>query len=258
MKRSTLIPSLILGCALIGAPVSLRAQEHGAPQHAEAPKAEGHEAPAGEGQGATSGEEAGAGAAHGGPENGGPEHGGPEDGGAEHGGHHGPAAKLFGVEFGTFGAWALKVINFSIFGGILFFLLKGMLAAAFKARAEELVAALERAKKDKAEGEAQIRDLEAKMAGLQGELDGILSKADADAQAEKQRILEAAHAEAQAILAQTQAEIAHQQRLAEQELRALVADLAVEGAARRIEAQMQGATAAQAMDRAIQQVGGVR
>ena len=116
-------------------------------------------------------------------------------------------------------------------------------------------ALLAQAEKDKAEGEAQMKEMEAKMAGLEGELAGILAKAETDAEAEKQRVLEAARAEATQILAQAQAEIGFQKRQAELELRALVAELAVEGAAKRLESRMQGPDAAKALDRAIQQIG---
>jgi F-type H+-transporting ATPase subunit b len=92
------------------------------------------------------------------------------------------------------------------------------------------------------------------MAGLEGELEGILSKADADAAAEKERILAAARAEAEAILAQAKSEIEFQRRLAEQELRALVAELAVEGATRRLQARLEGPGAAVLVDRAIDQI----
>ena len=167
--------------------------------------------------------------------------------------------KLFGAAGGpsidSLAQFGLKALNFAIFAGILVFALKGPASAAFRARAEELRAALSQAEKDKAEGEAQILALEAKMAGLQGELDSVLSKADADAQAEKTRIIEAARQEAESIMAQAQAEIGHQQRQAEQELRALVTQLAVEGATQRIQVAMQTSAATQVMDRAIHQIG---
>ena len=71
-------------------------------------------------------------------------------------------------------------------------------------------------------------------------------------------MLEAARAEALLILAQAQAEIGFQKRQAEQDLRALVAELTVEGAAKRLEAKLQGPEAGKALDRAIQQIGGVQ
>lgn len=244
---------LSLALLLSLSPLGLVAQAHDA--HA-APAAEkhdapaGHEAPAAEGHG-TSTTHGDATAAHGGAH-----------GEAQGGAHHGPAMKLFGKEYGNGGAFLVQLLNFAIYGAGLFFLLKGALSAMFKSRKEELETLLAQAERDKAEGEAQMKEMEAKMAGLEGELAGILAKADTDAEAEKQRVLEAAKAEATQILAQAQAEIGFQKRQAEQELRALVAELTVEGAAKRLEAKLQGPesgkAAAGVIDRAIQQIGGAQ
>lgn len=236
----TILTRLSLAAALVLSPLVLAAQSHdshGTPATAESAhqaQPAGHEAPAAHGEAPGAPAEA---------------HGGA---------HHGPAMKLFGREYGKGGAFLVQLLNFAVYGAGLFFLLKGALSAMFKSRKEELEALLAQAAKDKAEGEAQMREMEGKMAGLEGELAGILSKAEADAGIEKERVLEAAKAEAAQILAQAQAEIGIQKRQAEQELRALVAELAIEGAARRLEARMQGADAAKAMDRAIQQIGGVQ
>ncbi|MFN7957990.1 MAG: ATP synthase F0 subunit B [Holophagaceae bacterium] len=223
------------------APVAAEKQETPAPGHEAQPA--GHEAPQPAGHEAS--------AAHAAP---GEAHGTEAHGGA----HHKPPMVLFGKEYGNGGAFLVQLLNFAIYGAGLFFILKGALSAMFKNRKEELETLLAQAERDKAEGEAQMKEMEAKMAGLEGELAGILSKAEADAEAEKQRVLEAAKAEAAVILAQAQSEIGYQKRQAEQELRALVAELAVEGAAKRLEAKMQGPDAAQALDRAIQQIGGVK
>jgi F-type H+-transporting ATPase subunit b len=180
------------------------------------------------------------------------------EGHEETGAHHGPAIKLFGVTLNEMGKFAVQVANFAIFFAILFFILKSALASAFKARARELEEQLNQAAKDKAEGEAQLKELEARMAGMQSELEGIMAKAESDAEIEKQRVLDAAKTEAAQILAQTQAEIEFQKRLAEKELRALVAELAIEGATKRLEVRVQGATAERVLDRAIQEVGGAK
>jgi F-type H+-transporting ATPase subunit b len=84
-----------------------------------------------------------------------------------------------------------------------------------------------------------------------------MDKAEADAETEKQRILEAARAEAGQIVAQARAEIEHHRRQAEAELRELVSRLAVEGAEKRIVQQLSGDSASKVMDRAIRRVGGV-
>lgn len=177
---------------------------------------------------------------------------------AEEGGHHGAPVELFGIELSALGKFAVQVVNFAIFFAILFFVMKGALSSAFKARAKELEEQLSQAEKDKAEGEAQLRELEAKMAGMQAELAGIMAKAEADAESEKQRILDTAKAEAAQILTQAQAEIDFQKRLAEKELRAVVAELALEGARKRLETQVQGSIAEQVLDRAIREIGGAK
>jgi F-type H+-transporting ATPase subunit b len=240
---------LSLAAVLALGPLGLAAQTH---ETHPAPAAEKHEAP-------VAGHAAPPAEGHA-PEAHGTEAAGHEAAGheAKGGAHHGPAMKLFGKEYGNGGAFLVQLLNFAIYGAALFFLLKGALFAMFKSRKEELETLLAQAEKDKAEGEAQMREMEAKMAGLEGELAGILAKAETDAEAEKQRVLEAAKAEATQILAQAQAEIGFQKRQAEQELRALVAELAVEGAAKRLETKLQGPDAAQAIDRAIQQIGGVQ
>jgi F-type H+-transporting ATPase subunit b len=249
----TKLTRLSLAALLSCCPLALSAQAHdthpapAAEQH-EAPAA-GHEAKAEGPESKTEGHE---------PAPHGEAHGTEAHGGA----HHGPAMKLFGREYGNGGAFLVQLLNFAIWGAGLFFLLKGALSAMFKSRKEELETLLAQAERDKAEGEAQMKEMEAKMAGLEGELAGILAKAETDAEAEKQRVLEAARAEATVILAQAQTEIGHQKRQAEQELRALVAELAVEGAGKRLAAKLQGPEATKAagtvMDRAIQQIGGAQ
>jgi F-type H+-transporting ATPase subunit b len=171
--------------------------------------------------------------------------------------HH-PVVKLFGHAMGPGAQFGVQVFNFALFAGLLFFLLKGALSSAFKARTRDLEDKLSQAERDKAEAAAQVQALEARMAGLHQELEGIMAKAAADAEAEKSLILESARAEAEQILAQTGAEIDSRRRQAEAELRALVADLALAGAARRLEAVLQGETAAQVLDQAIEQVGGAQ
>jgi F-type H+-transporting ATPase subunit b len=262
----TKLTRLSLAALLSFSPLALVAQ-----YDPPAPPAEKREAPAAGHEAKPAGHEAQPSEGHAAPEAGheapGHEASGheaePGHGEAHGGAHHGPAMKLFGREYGNLGAFLVQLLNFAIWGAGLFFLLKGALSAMFKSRKEELETLLAQAERDKAEGEAQMKEMEAKMAGLEGELAGILAKAETDAEAEKQRVLEAARAEALVILAQAQTEIGHQKRQAEQELRALVAELAVEGAGKRLEAKlMQGPEAAKAagtvIDRAIQQIGGAQ
>jgi len=171
--------------------------------------------------------------------------------------HH-PEVVLFGHHLGTLAQFGVMMFNFILFVAILAALLKGALSSAFRARTKDLEEKLNQAERDKAEAERQIGELEARMSGLREELEGIMAKADADAEAEKGRILASAQAEAAQIVAQTGAEIDAQARQAEAALRALVSELVVAGAAQRLEGRVQGPVAAQVLDRAIAQVGGAK
>lgn len=175
---------------------------------------------------------------------------------AEHGEEH--TVKLFGFTLGTLAQWIIQLVNLALFGGALWYLLKGPVKSAFATMKKDLEERLAQAEKDKAEGEAQIQELEAKMAGLKSELDEILAKAGVEAEAEKQRVLESAKAEAAAILAAAESEISRQKQIASQELRALVAELAVEAAAKRLEAKVQGGVAQTVTDHAIAELGGMK
>jgi F-type H+-transporting ATPase subunit b len=241
MLKST---RLFLAVLLAFSPLALVAQSH------DTAISEKHEAPTANPEALPAGHEGQAPEGHGASE--------PAHGEAHGGSHHGPAMRLFGKDYGNGGAFLVQLLNFAIYGAALFFLLKGALSAMFKSRKEELEAMLSQAEKDRAEGEAQVKAMEVKMAGLEGEMAGILDKAKKDAEVEKQHVVEAAKAEAALILAQAQAEIGYQKRQAELELRALVAELAVEGAAKRLEAKLQGPEAGKAVDRAIQQIGGAQ
>jgi len=175
--------------------------------------------------------------------------------GEEHEAHHAQIS-LFGKNLDKPAQFGVQLFNFAIFAGLLFFLLKGALSSAFKARAKELEDKLSQAERDRAEADAQIKELETRMAGLQAELAGIMAKAETEAEAEKERILQSAAQEAAQIRTQTAAEIEFQRRSAEAELRTLVAELAIEGATRRLQNQVTGEVAAQVLDRSIEQVGG--
>ncbi|HTL98526.1 MAG TPA: ATP synthase F0 subunit B [Holophagaceae bacterium] len=237
-KRASFLPALFAAFLLASAPAALRAQEpaqhaspgdHGQDRAAAAPAVRGgtiHEAEASAPEAAPKEKE--------------------------------EAVKLFGMSVGPLAQWIIQLVNLALFAGVLWYFVKGPVRAAFANMKKDLEDRLAQAERDKAEGEAQIKELEAKMAGLQAELGEILAKAGVEAEAEKERVLAAARTEATAILAAAESAITRQQQLASQELRALVAELAVEAAAKRLEARVQGAAAQTVTDHAIAELGGAK
>lgn len=168
---------------------------------------------------------------------------------------------FLGMSLGIVGQFLAKLLNFAVFFAALYFMLRGSLKAAFKARKEEVEAQLNQAERDKAEGEAQIQKLDQRMRELELELEESRNKAEAEAEQEKQRILDAARQEAEQILEQARQDVANHYRLAEKALMEKVADLAIEGAKTRIQAQFKdkGENLTRAlMDQSIRQIGGVQ
>jgi F-type H+-transporting ATPase subunit b len=173
----------------------------------------------------------------------------------EHDMHH-PEVKLFGKSLDAIAQFGVTVFNFLIFAGILFFLLKGALASAFKNHRKELTDKLLSAEQSKEEAERQIQELEVKMVELQKDLDVIIVKAEADAKVEQNGIIEAAKAEANQILSQARSDIERLKRSAEVELHAMVVELVAESAAKRVKNQLYGDVASSVLDQAIEKVRG--
>lgn len=173
----------------------------------------------------------------------------------EHAMHH-PEVKLFGKSLDVLAQFGVTVFNFLIFAGILFFLFKGALSSAFKKHRKELSDKLLSAEQGKEEAKRQVQDLEVKMTELQKELDVIMVKAEADAKAEQDCIIEAAKVEADQILSQARSDIENLKRSAEAELRAMVVELVVASAAQRTKDQLHGDVASSVLDQAIEKVRG--
>jgi F-type H+-transporting ATPase subunit b len=125
-----------------------------------------------------------------------------------HADHHGiPWSTLF-----------FSAVNFSLF---LFLLYRTALPAVRNwaiARRDRIVDELEQAARARAEAEALKAEWERRMERMEHELAGIRDQALADAQRERERILQAAQATAAAIAADAE-------RAAAQELRKAIADL---------------------------------
>lgn len=97
-----------------------------------------------------------------------------------HGGeHHGgiPASLWF------------QVLNFALYAGLLFFVLRKPLSQYFQTRAESFRQALVKAESARADAERQKREIEQRLAKLQGSADENLAQARAEAEELRKRIL---------------------------------------------------------------------
>jgi len=123
-----------------------------------------------------------------------------------------------------------KWINFAIVVGVMVWVFGKLLPPIFQKRAEAVSSAITNATSAKAAADAQLRDAETKLTNLQKEVAELRALAEKEAAAELERLRAATQSDAQKIAAAAKAEIEAAERAARLELKALAANLAVDGA----------------------------
>jgi F-type H+-transporting ATPase subunit b len=123
-----------------------------------------------------------------------------------------------------------KWINFAILVALvwLFFLKVGL--PYFRGNAEAIGSAISKATAAKAEADRQLGEAEEKLARLEQEVARLRATAQSEASAEAERIRKITQSDAQKIGAAAKSEIEAAERAARLELKAIAANLAVDGA----------------------------
>lgn len=136
-----------------------------------------------------------------------------------------------------------KWINFAIVAGALIWVFGKVLPPKFRGHAELIASAITKATAAKAAADAQLREAETKLANLQKEVAELRAFAARESAAEVERLHAATQNDAQKIAAAAKAEIEAAERSARLALKALAANLAVDGAesllAKQLNAQAQ-------------------
>ncbi len=123
-----------------------------------------------------------------------------------------------------------KWINFAVVASVLAWVFGKLLPPVFRKRAEAVSSAITNATNAKAAADAQLRDAETRLANLQKEVAELRAFAERESAAEVERLQAATRSDAQKIAAAAKAEIEAAERAARLELKALAANLAVDGA----------------------------
>jgi len=123
-----------------------------------------------------------------------------------------------------------KWINFAIVAGLIVWVFGKKLPSVFRARAEAVSSAITSATSARAAADGQLREAETRLANLQKEVAELRALAEKEASAEVERLRAATLSDAQKIAAAAKAEIEAAERAARLELKALAANLAVDGA----------------------------
>lgn len=143
---------------------------------------------------------------------------------------------------------AAKLFNFAVLAGTLVYFLRSPIATYLGDRGTQIRSDLVKASEMRSSAAAQLAGIEQKMAALPGELDALRKAGAGEVAAEEARIRQAAEAERARLLEQARREIDSQLKLAERQLVARTADLAVEVAARRVKSTITAEDQARLVD----------
>lgn len=124
----------------------------------------------------------------------------------------------------------IRVMNFAVLAGALFFILKKPVADALNGRIEKIKTQLEDLEAQKLNAEKTLAEYESKIATLEDEVANIEAQYREQGEAAKQKILEAAKNSADKLEAQAKRNIENEFQRAKQELQAEIMTKALEKA----------------------------
>lgn len=126
--------------------------------------------------------------------------------------------------------WVLKLANMLLFFGILWKLLKGPVAKAFRERSEQIRRDAEEAKERRVKADQMASDIQARLTQIEADVRSIHERAQAEGERQKRELIAAAEAEAQKILSAARSEVDNRLKNARKELTEFAGQLATERA----------------------------
>ena len=150
-----------------------------------------------------------------------------------------------------------KWINFAIWAGALYWLCFTKAPRFFRQRAEAIGSAITKAGSAKAAADAELREAETKLRNLEKEVAELRAFAEREAAAEVERVRAATRLDMEKIAVAAKAEIEAAERTARLELKALAANLAVEGAEELLTKQLTAETQAGLLSSFVESLGGM-
>ena len=150
-----------------------------------------------------------------------------------------------------------KWINFAIWAGALYWLCVKKAPRFFRERAEAIGSAISKAGGAKAAADAELREAETKLLNLEKEVAELRAFAEREAAAEVERVRAATRLDMEKIAVAAKAEIEAAERTARLELKALAANLAVEGAEELLTKQLTAQRQAGLISSFVKSLGGM-
>ena len=162
------------------------------------------------------------------------------------------------LDYPGFEFW--KFVNLAIFAGALVFILvkKARLGDAFRARRDGIKEELERARRERDEAVAKLKEVEERLAGLDSQIASIKQRSQTEAAEERDRIARSTEAEVAKLTAQAQREIENAGKTAKSDLRRFTAEQSVQLAEAMIKNQIKPEDDLRLIDRGIEEMGAAR
>ena len=151
-----------------------------------------------------------------------------------------------------------RVVNFAILVGALVYLLKKPLSNYLDAKTEQIRRDLTEAAGKRERAEAERKEAEARLAGLDREIAEARVKGLAQAEDERRRILQAAESEAARLAENAKKEIEAELELARRKLTARAAELSIEMARKKIREQISDADRRALFEKSMDKLGEAR
>ena len=131
--------------------------------------------------------------------------------------------------------WLAIALNFAVIALAIVWFSRSKLPGMFRARTASIRKTMDEAQRASAEAQRRLSQIEGRLAKLDGEIAAMRSQAEAEASGEEARIQAAAQQEARKIEEQVGQEIEAAARLAQRDLKAYAAELAISLAEKRIQ-----------------------
>ncbi len=130
--------------------------------------------------------------------------------------------------------WLALAVNFVVIAGAIVWFAKSSLPDMFRTRTTSIKKTMEEARRSSENATRRLSEIEGRLAKLDAEIASLRASADAEAAAEEERIRAAAREDARKIAESAAQEIQAAARLAQRDLKAYAAELAVSLAEKRI------------------------
>ena len=172
--------------------------------------------------------------------------------GEEHGEGHEAPKTYFGIP-----GWILKLVNMVVFLGLLGYLLKGPVGAAFAERRSAISAQLREATERRQRADRLAQDIQARLDQIEGEVSAILQRAREEGERQKAELIAAAESESQKILASARTEVDVRLKAARQDLTNYARHLATQRAEEIVRSSVTDADRKRLFDESVTKIGEV-